>query len=92
MWKLGVFGLKIGTFPRLLVVARYLCSILGRIYYGQVADMWHLKRSSISSALPTQKVIVGLVVNLKAMQLPTILVTFFQIREYIHTTIGIELV
>ena len=35
---------------------------------------------------------MGLVVNLKTMQQPTILVTFFQIREYIHRTIGIELV
>ena len=35
---------------------------------------------------------MGLVVNLKTMQQPTILVTFFQTREYSHRTIGIELV
>ena len=36
---------------------------------------------------------MGLVVNLKTMQQPTILVTiFFQIREYSHRTKGIELV
>ena len=64
MWKLGDLGLKIGTFPRLLNVASYPCCI----YYDLVAGMWHLKRSSISSALPTQKVGMGLVVNLKTMQ------------------------
>ena len=82
MWKLGAFGLKIGTFPRLLNVASYPCQLLCRIYYDLVAGMWHLKRSSISSALPTQKVSMGLVVNFKTMQQPTILVIFFQIREY----------
>ena len=35
---------------------------------------------------------MDLVVNLKTMQQPTILVTFFQTREYSHRTIGIELV
>ena len=68
MWKLGASGLKIGTFPRLLNVASYPCQLLCRIYYDLVAGMWHLKRSSISSALPTQKVGMGLVVNLKTMQ------------------------
>ena len=77
MWKLRAFGLKIGTFPRLLVVVSYPC----RIYHGLVAGMWHLKRSSITSAWPTQKVSMGLVVNFKIMQQPTNLVTFFQIRE-----------
>ena len=68
MWKLGASGLKIGTFPRLLNVASYPCQLLCRIYYDLVAGMWHLKRISISSALPTQKVGMGLVVNLKTMQ------------------------
>ena len=89
MWKLGAFGLKIGTFPRLLVVASYPRRTRCHIYYGLVAGMWHLKRSSTSS---TQKVSMGLVVNLKTMQRPAMLVTFFQIREYSHRTIGIELV
>ena len=52
------------------------------LYYGLVAGMWHLKRSSISSASPTQKVSMGLVVNFQTMQQPTILVIFFQIRDY----------
>ena len=83
MWKLGAFALKIGTFPRLLVVASYLCRIdTFCVYYGLVAGMWDLKRSSISSALPNQKVSIGLVVNFKTIQQATILVTFFQIREY----------
>ena len=77
MWKLGAFGLKIGNFPHLLVAASYPCRIPCRIYYGLVAGMWHLKGSSISSALPTQNVSMGLVVNLKTMQQPTILVIFF---------------
>ena len=84
---LGALGLKIGTFPRLFVVASYSCCIPCRIYYGLVGGMWHLKRSSISSALPTQKVSLGLL-NLKTMQQPTILVTFFQIWDYSHRTIG----
>ena len=80
MWKLGAFGLKIGTFPRLLVVASCPCCMPCRIYYNLVAGMWRLKRSSISLALPTQKVSMGLVVNLKTMKQPTILVTYFQTR------------
>ena len=32
VWKLGTFGLKIGTFPRLLVVANYPCRIPCCIY------------------------------------------------------------
>ena len=67
VWKLGAFGLKIGTFRRLLVVASYPYRIPCRIYYDLVAGMWHLKRSSISSALPTQKVSMVLVVNLKTI-------------------------
>ena len=83
MWKLGAFVLKVGTFPRLLVLAGYPCCIVPcRIYYGLVAGMRQLKRSSISSVLPTQEVCLGLVVNFKAMQQPAILVIFFQIREY----------
>ena len=77
MWKLGVFDLKIGTFPHLLVAASYRCRIPCRIYYGLVAGMWHMKSSSISSALPTQNVSMGVVVNLKTMQQPTTLVIFF---------------
>ena len=34
---------------------------------------------------------MSLVVNLKTMQQATILVTYFQIREYRHKFIGIEL-
>ena len=34
---------------------------------------------------------MGLVVNFKTMQQPTILVTFFQMREYSQRTIGVEL-
>ena len=78
MWKLEAFGLKTGTFPSLLVLASYPFRILCRIYYGLLAGMWHLNHSSISSALPTQKVNMNLVVNLKTMQQPTILVTFFK--------------
>ena len=92
MLKLGAFGLKIGTFTCLLVAASYLCRISCGIYYGLVAGMWYLKRSSISSALPTQKVGMGLAVNLKKVHHPAIFVTFFQIREYTHSTIDIELV
>ena len=44
--------------------------------------MCHLKHSSISSVLPAQKVSMGLLVKFKTIQQPTILVTFFQIREY----------
>ena len=73
MWKLGAFRLKISTFSRLLVVASYPRRITCRICYDLVAGMWHLKSNSISSALPAQKVSMGLVVNLKAMQQPTIL-------------------
>ena len=61
-----------------------MCRIPSPIYYGLVAAMWHLKRSSISLALirsPTQKVGMGLVVELQTMQQITILVTFFQIRR-----------
>ena len=86
------FWFKIGTFSSLLVVASYPCRIPCRIYYGLVAGMWYLKWSSISSALPTRKISMGLVVNLKTMQKPTILVTFSQIREYSHRTTAIELV
>ena len=84
MQKLGAFGLKIGIFLRLLVVASYPCRIgtVLHLYYGLVAGMWHLKRSSFSSASPTQKVSMALVVNFKTMHQPTILVTFFQIRGY----------
>ena len=77
VWSLGAFGLKIGTYPRLLVVASYPCRVPCRNYYGLVAGMWHLKSSPICSALPTQKVSMGLVVNLKTMQQPTILVILF---------------
>ena len=91
MWKLRAFGLNIGTFLRLLVVPSYTCRIVPcHIYYGLVAGIWHLKRSSISSALPTQRVSMGLVVNFKTMEQPTFLVTFFQIREY--SQVGIKLV
>ena len=34
---------------------------------------------------------MGLVINFKTMQQPTILVTFFQMREYSQRTIGVEL-
>ena len=82
----------VGTFPCLFVAASYPCLIPCRIYDGLVAGMWHLKHSSISSALPTQNVSVDLVANLKILQQQTILVTIFQIREYSHSTIGIVLV
>ena len=44
------FGLKISTLATSFACCSYLCRIYCRIYYyGLVAGMWHLQRSSISS-------------------------------------------
>ena len=43
------FGLKISTFPYLLILL-YPCHRSCCIYYGLVADMWHLKSGSVSLA------------------------------------------
>ena len=59
MWKLGAFGLTIGTFPHLLVVAYYPFPIACCIYYGLVGKF---------DQLPIQKVEMGLVVKLQTMQ------------------------
>ena len=74
------FWFKNWYFPLSVVVASYQCRIPCRIYSGLVASMLHLKRSSISSALPTRKVSMDLVVNLKTVKQPIILETFFQVR------------
>ena len=63
------FGLKVGTFPGLLVLASYPCRI-DTLPHLLWPSGWHLTSD------------IGLVVNFKSMQQPTILVTFFQIREY----------
>ena len=55
VWKVEAFGLKNWNFPRLLVVAIYPCCRPCCIYYGVVAGMWHLKRSSISFSLTNSK-------------------------------------
>ena len=68
MYKLRAFGLKVSSFPGLLVV--YPCHRSFRMYYGLVAGVWHLKQSLSSLALG-----LGLVVKLQIMQQLTILVT-----------------
>ena len=75
----GLFGLNIGTFPRLLIVASYPCRICTLPHLLIVASMLHLKRSLISSVL-------GLVVNFKTMQQPTS--DFSSNQTYTHRAIA----
>ena len=90
MWKLEDFGLKIGTFPRLLVVTSYPCRI------GTLSHLlWSTGSHVISEAylnqfsFTTQKVNIGLVVNFKTMQQPASDLSSNQ--RYTHRAIGIEL-
>ena len=55
-------------------------------------DIWSVAQSIPLNSVQLKRLAsMGLVVNFKTMQQPTILVTFFQIREYSQRTIGVEL-
>ena len=82
MWKLGAFGLKISTFPRLLVVPIHVTYLVA-FTTSLVASMWNMSAAHSLALIrsPTQKFGMGLVVKLQTMHKLTILVTFFQIRR-----------
>ena len=86
MWKLGAFGFKISTFPRLLVVAT--------VSHILACDIWSVAQSvAFIWSVTNPKIWYGLVVKLQTMQQLTILVTFFfKSEDYSHRIIGLELV
>ena len=75
----GLFGLNIGNFPRLLIVASYPCRICTLPHLLIVASMLHLKRSLISSVLQLKR--LAWVQWLTLKQCNSQLVTFLQIRD-----------